>query len=214
MRKLLLLSLLLIMLLPGQALAAKYLTAIYGADDNAIRVVVKDAKTFRVDFLRNGQSSGEYWLMGKNGRWFVDSTNAEAMDIVALFKVSELKPEDFADNSPITKTDRTVTISGIEGQVWEIQDTFLSSTSDLVLTTNKDVAQITKGFMQFANDFAVITIFGGNGPASLIDNINKTEKKEFGLLKYKDDELTSLEKIEYPKDFFQLPKNLKMLEIE
>ena len=218
MRKLLLLCLLLIMLLPGQALAAKYLTAVYGdSADEALRVVAKDAKTFRVDFMRQGQPTGEYWVMDKNNRWFVDvsdPTAPEAVDLVELLKAAEIKPEDFADNSPITKTDRKITINGIEGLVWEVEDTFLGTKNDLVLTADKNAVLVTKGFMQFFNDFAVVTIFFGNGPASLVDNVNKAEKKEYGLLKYKGEELTFLDKAEYPKDFFQLPKNVKMAEIK
>lgn len=219
MRKYLYLLLLLTLLLPGQALAAKYITAVYGDPaDDAVRIIAQDAKTYRMDFLRNGAFTGEYFLMNKNGRWFVDVSDPqkpEALDMAEVYKLAEITPEDFEDkNAEFTKTDRKATFAGIEGLVWEVKDTFFGGTDELVLTTNKDLVLLTKGFVQFLNDFAILTMFGGNGPASLITGINAAEKKEYGFLKYKGDELTSLEKEDYPKDYFTLPKNVKMAELK
>lgn len=215
MSKLLSACLFVMLLLPSQVWAAKALTAVYGdSGDDFVSIAAKDAKTFRIDFLQGGEPSGEYLLILKNGRWFVDATNEEpeAVDIVALYKEMGVTQEDLQDNSlTITKTDRNATILDIKGAVWEIKDPFLDSTSDMILTTNKDVVLVTKGLLQFADDFAVLTLFGGNGPASAIRSINATEKKEYGLLKNNDIELTLLKKVDYPKDYFQLPKNVKML---
>lgn len=215
MSKLLSACLFVMLLLPSQAWAAKALTAVYSdSGGDFISIAVKDAKTFRIDFLQDGEPSGEYLLILKNGRWFVyvSDEDAEAVDVVALYKEMRITPEDLQDNSlTITKTDRNATILDIKGLVWEINEPFFDSTSDMILTANKDVVLVTKGFLQFADDFAVMTIFGGNGPAPAIRSINAMEKKEYGLLKCADTELTVLKKVDYPKDYFQLPKNVKMV---
>lgn len=215
MSKLLSACLFVMLLLPSQALAAKALTAVYSdSGDNFISIAAKDAKTFRIDFLQDGEPSGAYFLILKDGRWFVDASDedAEAVDMVALYKEMGVTPEDLQDNSlTITKTDRKETVLAIKGLVWEIKDPFFGGTSDIILTTNKDVVLVTKGLLQFADDFAVPTLFGGNSQASAIRSINVTEKKEYGLLKGDGVELTLLKKVDYPKDYFQLPKNVKMV---
>lgn len=63
--------------------------------------------------------------------------------------------------------------------------------------------------MQFADDFALRTFSGGSGLTYTIKVISADENKEYGLLKLVGGELTFLKKVNYPEDYFKLPKNVE-----
>lgn len=201
------------LLLPTQAWAVKALTAVYGdSASESFSIAAKDAKTFRVDLLIDGKPSGQYLLILKNGSWIVDTADegVKAGNLADLYKARGITPEDLNDHLiTIAKTNRVATIFDILGEVWEIQEGHHHT--EIFLTTNKDVALVTQGFLQFIDAFVAWGNSIGEGAAPAIRALKATEKQEYGLLKYNDIQLTSLKEVDYPNDFFQLPKNVEML---
>ena len=179
-----------------------------------VTVYYRDAQHVRLEtpgrgymLLTNGRM---YTVVQQNGQTMV--MDLEKMGkVLSRYRKDKPKQPEKARKVTIKATSQKEKVAGFEGRVHQV--TVDGKTSKMVLTRNKDVVKLTKGFMETMLKMGQTLTRQSNLDSRKV--LKKIEDTGYGgLLKQQSGfELKSLKKKDEPAAFYALPKNARMVEM-
>lgn len=206
----------LMLLLTTQAWAGEVLVGLYLDDSpaDAMRVVYKDENHFRIDMLADDRTTG-FILVTENRRWLAERDFArklwEVFDfdlILAVFgPEGGIVADDFADMTAAQTGEQSV--NGMAGTAFTVTSETGEKAFRLVLTEDADIVAVTSAWASVVKDLGETeTVMFLNA----MEAIGLENQKQYGLLRYNDKFiLKSIRKVEYPDNYFQLPRDIEVI---
>ena len=179
-------------------------------DDQHVRIDTNEKDTYMLV-----KDQKVYMVRKEDGQWTAFDMDQMA-EMMKMFKKNskQIKDQDFQEK--FTDTGRFETIAGYKGKVFEVEytdDTGKKKTDEIVLSKDKDVERIHKGWVVFASRMA--QMLGQDSARKLDQSLKSAKMKGYGgMLRYgKDMVLQKVEKPSLDIEYYQLPPGVKMMDM-
>ncbi len=179
-------------------------------DDQHVRIDTNEKDTYMLV-----KDQKVYMVRKEDGQWTAFDMDQMA-EMMKMFKKNnkQIKDQDFQEK--FTDTGRFETIAGYKGKVFEVEYTDYTGkkkTDEIVLSKDKDVERIHKGWVVFASRMA--QMLGQDSARKLDQSLKSAKMKGYGgMLRYgKDMVLQRVEKPSLDIGHYQLPPGVKMMDM-
>ncbi|MDX1588432.1 MAG: hypothetical protein R3296_05790 [Oleiphilaceae bacterium] len=179
---------------------------------DAMTIFFKDENHIRLDSPEQGfllVSGDKVYTVVNQGGMRVAIDMARMGQMIKEFQEQAPKQNDKMPEPTITATDRRETVAGYEGVVHRI--TIEGATSEVVLTDDKDVVALTRGFLNAINRLGQSV--SPDMDLDISDMLNTIDATGYpGILRQEQGfELKSVEPVNKGADFYRLPDDVQVM---